>query len=145
MRFMIIRKADAVTESAPMPKAEDMERMGNYIEEMHKAGIVRSADGLKASSQGKRVKFTAGKPTVKDGPFAEAKELIAGYIIIDVPSLEEAVAWSKKWPARGLESDVELEIRPFFEASDFPADVLTPEAAAKVQKRRDEVAAKAGK
>jgi hypothetical protein len=145
MRFMIIRQADATTEAGTMGTAQDFDTMGKYVEAMHAAGILRAADGLKPSSAGKRVKFTGGKPTVKDGPFAEAKELIAGYIVIDVPSLDEAVAWAKKWPATGFESNVELEIRPFFEASDFPPDVFTPEAAAKETKIREELEAKAKK
>ena len=119
MRFMIIRKADANTEAGVKPTQELLESMAAYMEEMAKAGILVSGDGLKPSSQGARVKFTNGAPRVIDGPFAEAKELIAGYSVIDVPSLADAIAWTKRWPASGFEANVEIEIRPFYELSDF--------------------------
>lgn len=126
MRFMIIRKADAQTEAGVMPSTELLEAMGNYMGEMEKAGILRGGDGLHPSSKGARVKFHKGKPTVTDGPFAEAKEIIAGYAIIEVGSREEAIAWVKKWPALDAGGEVELEIRPFFEAEDF-GEEFTPE------------------
>ena len=119
MRFMIIRKADANTEAGMMPGEEILEAMATYNEEMVKAGVMLSGDGLKPSSQGARVKFTNGTPTVTDGPFAETKELIAGYSVIDVPSLADAIAWARKWPAFDVELNVELEIRPLYELSDF--------------------------
>ena len=126
MRFMIIRKADRQTEAGVMPSTELLEAMGNYMGELEKAGVLRGGDGLQPSSKGARVKFRKGKPTVIDGPFAEAKELIAGYAIIDVPSREDAIAWVKKWPALDANGEVELEIRPFFEAEDF-GEEFTPE------------------
>lgn len=126
MRFMIIRKADRQTEAGVMPSTELLEAMGNYMGELEKAGVLRGGDGLQPSSKGARVKFNKGKPTVIDGPFAEAKELIAGYAIIDVPSREDAIAWVKKWPALDANGEVELEIRPFFEAEDF-GEEFTPE------------------
>ncbi|HEX8849764.1 MAG TPA: YciI family protein [Gemmatimonadaceae bacterium] len=126
MRFMIIRKADADTEAGVMPKTELLEAMGSYMAEMEKAGILRGGDGLHPSAKGARVKFHKGKPTVIDGPFAEAKELIAGYAIIDVPSREDAIAWVKRWPALDGNGEVELEIRPFFEAEEF-GEEFTPE------------------
>ncbi len=119
MRFMIIRRADALTESGAMPSEEILVAMVKYNEEMVKAGVMLAGDGLKPSSQGARVKFTNGKPAVIDGPFAEAKELIAGFSIIDVKSKEEAIEWAKRWPAFGSEANVEIEIRPFYELSDF--------------------------
>ena len=119
MRFMIIRRADKFTESGGPPSEEILEAMAKYNEEMVKAGVMLSGDGLKPSSQGARVKFTNGKPRVIDGPFAETKELIAGFSIIDVESKEEAIEWVKRWPAFDTEANVEIEIRPFYELSDF--------------------------
>jgi PhnB protein len=119
MRFMIIRKADKNTESGMMPGEEILAAMANYNEEMVKAGILRAGEGLKPSSQGARVKFSGGKPRVIDGPFTETKELIAGFSIIDVASKEEAIEWAKRWPAFDVEENVEIEIRPFYELSDF--------------------------
>jgi hypothetical protein len=145
MRFMIIRRADADTEAFKMPTKEQMADMGAYMESMHKAGILVGADGLKPTSHGARVTFSKGKPSVVDGPFTEAKELISGYSIIDVPTLADAIAWAKKWPASDADGHVGLEIRPFFSAADFPPDILPPEELAKVQSRREEVEAKAKK
>ena len=119
MRFMVMRRADKLTESGAPPGEEILAAMAKYNEEMVKAGIMISGDGLKPSSEGARVKFTNGKPRVIDGPFAETKELVAGFSIIDVPSLEEAIAWAKRWPAFDIEANVELEIRPLYELSDF--------------------------
>lgn len=126
MRFMIIRKADQDTEANVMPSTELLAAMGQYMEEMGNAGILRGGDGLKPSRDGARVSFAGGKPAVVDGPFAETKELIAGYSIIDVPSLADAIAWAKKWPALDAGGNVQLEIRPFFEAEDF-GEEFTPE------------------
>lgn len=145
MRFMIIRRADADTEAFKMPTKEQMADMGAYMESMHKAGILLRGDGLKPSSKGARVNFSKGKPSVVDGPFSETKELIAGYTIIDVPNLADAIEWAKKWPATDAGGGLVLEIREFLEAADFPSDVFPPEEAAKVQKRREEVEAKAKK
>jgi len=119
MRFMMIRRSDALSESNQMPGGEIMAAMDKYTKEMEAAGILRGGEGLKPSSQGARVKFRSGKPTVTDGPFTETKELIAGYFIIDVPSKKEAIEWAKKWPAIDIDSNVELELRPYFEMSDF--------------------------
>jgi hypothetical protein len=123
---MIIRKADAQTEAGVMPTHELLEKMGKYMEEMGNAGILLGGDGLQPTSKGCRVKFTAGKPTVIDGPFAETKELIAGYCIIQVKSKEEAIDWVKRWPAIDGDGNLELEIRPYFEADDFGPE-FTPE------------------
>ncbi len=119
MRFMIIRRADKNTEAGVMPSEEILAAMANYNEEMVKAGIMVAGEGLKPSSEGARVKFSNGKPRVIDGPFAETKELIAGFSIIDVKSKEEAIEWAKRWPAFDVEANVEIEIRPFYELSDF--------------------------
>ena len=119
MRFMIIRRADENTEAGAMPREEILEAMAKYNEEMVNAGVMVSGDGLKPSSQGARVKFTQGKPRVIDGPFAETKELIARYSVIDVKSKEDAIEWVKRWPAIDSEVNVEIEIRPFYELSDF--------------------------
>ena len=119
MRFMIIRRADAQTEAGAPPTEEMLAAMARYNEEMVNAGVLRAGEGLRPSSQGARVKFSGGKPTVTDGPFAETKELIAGYSIIDVASKAEAIEWVKRWPAFGSETNVEIEIRPFYELSDF--------------------------
>lgn len=119
MRFMIIRRADKNTEAGAMPSEQILEAMAKYNEEMVKAGVMVSGDGLKPSSQGARVKFSGGKPRVIDGPFTETKELIAGYSVIDVKSKAEAIEWVKRWPAFDVEENVEIEIRPFYELSDF--------------------------
>jgi hypothetical protein len=126
MRFMIIRKADAQTEAGVLPSRELIAAMGSYNERLIQAGVMLAGDGLQPSSKGARVKFTRGKPAVVDGPFAETKELIAGFTMIDVPSKEDAVEWVKRWPALDGDGEVELEIRQLFEAADF-GDAFTPE------------------
>jgi hypothetical protein len=126
MRFMIIRKADKDTEAGVMPSTELLAHMGRYMEEMTNAGILLGGEGLKPSAKGKRVVFADGKAHVIDGPFAEAKELIAGYCMINVKSIDEAVEWAKRWPCRDGEGKVELEIRPIFELDDFGVE-FTPE------------------
>jgi hypothetical protein len=119
MRFMIIRKADQKTEAGVMPSEELLAAMGKYNEEMVKAGVLVGASGLQGSSKGARVKFSRGKPTVIDGPFAEAKELIAGYSIIQVKSRQDAIDWVKRWPPLDGDGNVEIEIRQVFELEDF--------------------------
>ena len=119
MRFMVIRKADQDTEAGMMPSEELLTAMGKYVEEMVKAGVMLSGEGLKPSSRGARVKFSGGKPVVIDGPFAEAKELIAGVSVIEVGSKEEAIEWVKRWPPIDGNGEVEIEIREFYELSDF--------------------------
>lgn len=122
MRFLIIRKADAASEAGQMPTEELLTAMTQYNEELVKAGVLLTGEGLHPSSKGARVTFRGGEPTVVDGPFAEAKELIAGFTMIQVRSREEAIEWVKRWP----EPDVELELRQVFEAEDF-GDAFTPE------------------
>jgi PhnB protein len=119
MKFMIIRKADAETEAGMMPSEELIVAMARYNEEMVNAGVMRAGDGLKPTSRGARVRFSGGRPIVTDGPFTEAKELIAGYSIIDVASKEEAIEWVKRWPQIDGHGSVELEIRQVYELSDL--------------------------
>lgn len=119
MRFMIIRKADANTEGDDKPTEELVAAMMAYNEEMIRAGVMVGGEGLQPSRKGARVKFRKGKPTVMDGPFAEAKEIVAGYTIINVKSREEAIDWAKRWPAADGDGEVELELRQLYEVDDF--------------------------
>jgi hypothetical protein len=119
MRFMILRKADKKTEAGVMPSEQLLAEMGKYMEEMGKAGVLLSGEGLQPSSNGVRVKFSGGKPKVIDGPFIETKELVAGYVMIRVKSKEEAITWAKRWPALDDDGNVSIEIRQVFEAEDF--------------------------
>jgi hypothetical protein len=138
MRVMVIVKANKQSEAGVLPNAEILTKMGKYNEQLVKAGVMLAGDGLKASSQGKRVKFSGEKRTIIDGPFAETKELIAGYWMWQVRSLEEAVEWLKRAPFDGGE---EVEIRPVFEAADF-GENLTPEARQQDQRLREQLAEK---
>jgi hypothetical protein len=120
MRFMMIVKASKDSEAGVMPSEELLSAMGKYNEELMKAGVLLDAAGLQASSKGARVKFSGGKRTVIDGPFAESKELIAGYWVIQVKSREEAIEWAKRAPApHGPNQDTEIELRLYFEMEDF--------------------------
>ncbi|MEE2976428.1 MAG: YciI family protein [Pseudomonadota bacterium] len=141
MRFMILRLADQDTEASVMPSEELLTAMGKYMEELAKAGVLLGGEGLHPSSRGARVEFKGGKPTVIDGPFAEAKELIAGYTMLQVKSEEEALEWVKRWPALDGGGNVRLEIRRVFEAEDFGAE-FTPEAREREERLRAELAAK---
>jgi hypothetical protein len=132
MRVMVIVKADKQTEAGVMPTEQLLSDMGTYNEQLVKAGIMLAGDGLKPSSQGARIVFSGKKRTVVDGPFAETKELIAGYWIWQVKSMEEAIEWAKRCPNPTGEESV-LEIRPFFETSDF-GDEFTPELRAREEK-----------
>ncbi len=142
MRFLIIRKADAETEAEMLPSEELLRQMGSYMEEMAKAGVLLSGDGLRASRRGARVKFDGGKPSVIDGPFAESKELIAGFSIIEVASRDEAIAWVKKWPQLDGHGEVEIEIRQIFEAEDF-GEAFTPGLREREEAMRADLAGKA--
>jgi len=139
MRVMVIVKASKKSESGAPPDPEMIAAMGKFNEELVKAGIVLAMDGLKASSYGKRVRFSGAKRTVIDGPFAETKELIAGFWIWQVRSMEEAVEWLRRCPNPHNE-DGDVEIRPFFEVADF-ADSLTPEARERGERVRAQLAA----
>ncbi|MGK2966559.1 MAG: YciI family protein [Tepidiformaceae bacterium] len=121
MRFMIIRKADAETEAelSPVPDEALIEAMTKYHEDLANAGALLDGAGLHPSSKGARVKFSGGQPTVIDGPFAEAKELIAGYTIIQARSKQEAIEWVRRWPPQDGNGEVEIEIRQLYEMDDF--------------------------
>ncbi len=139
MRVMVIVKANKDSEAGILPKKELLAEMGKFNEELVKAGIMLAGEGLHASSKGKRVKFGKGKPTVTDGPFTESKELIAGFWLWQVRSMEEAVEWLKRAPFR--EGDGEVEIRQVFEAEDFGAE-MTPELREQEARLRSKVASK---
>jgi hypothetical protein len=138
MRFMILRKADRDTEAGVMPSEALLAAMGEYMEAMSKAGVLLSGEGLHPSSKGARVTFRRGKPTVTDGPFAESKELIGGFCIIQVGSLREAIDWVERWPPLDGGGNVELEIRPLFEADDFGAE-FTPELREREERLRAQI------
>jgi hypothetical protein len=136
---MVIVKATKNSEAGLMPGEKLMSDMGKFNEELVKAGIMKSGDGLKPSSTGKRVRFQGGgKKTVYDGPFAETKELIAGFWIWHVKSIAEAVEWVKRCPDPMPGEESEIEIRPFFEAEDFGAE-FTPELRAKEESLRAQI------
>ncbi len=143
MRVMVILKATPNSEAGVMPKMEDIEKTIRFNEEMTKAGILKGADGLKPSKFGRRLTFRPHrKPSVTDGPFAETKELVAGYWIWEVKSMEEAMEWAMRIPdpSPGQESDV--EIRPFFGPEDF-GEEFTPELQDRVEEMHRTVEAKA--
>lgn len=127
MRFMIIRKADKQTEAEPTPLPSEalLAAMGKYNEQLVRAGAMLDGAGLRPSRQGARVKFSGGKPTVIDGPFGEARELMAGYTLIQAKSREEAIEWVKRWPPLDGDGEVELEIRQLYELEDFgPSEAI---------------------
>ncbi|KAB0507022.1 YciI family protein [Pseudomonas lini] len=126
MRFMIIVKASPDSEAGVMPSEELMTSMGNFNEELAKAGILIDCDGLQPSSKGARVRFSGDQRTVIDGPFAATKELIAGYWIWQVKSKEEAIEWVKRCPNPMPGTEAEIEIRQVYEAEDFGAE-FTPQ------------------
>ncbi|TDV57132.1 YciI family protein [Actinophytocola oryzae] len=127
MRFMVIRKADEETEAGVLPSTELLDAMGRYNEELVKAGVMLSGSGLMASDRGARLHFDgAGSTTVTDGPFAEAKELVAGYSIVRADSLAEVIEWVLKWPVEDGHGNAEIEIRQVVEAEDF-GDSVTDE------------------
>ena len=140
MRVMVIVKASKESEAGELPDTEILAKMGKYNEELVKAGIMLAADGLHASSKGKRVRFSGEKRTVIDGPFTETKELIAGYWIWQVRSMEEAVEWLKRCPNPHREES-EVEIRPVFELDDFREN-LTPELRKQEQRLAEQIARK---
>ena len=132
MRVMVIVKASRESEAGQMPKEAELAAMGAFNEQLVNAGIMLSGDGLQPSSKGKRVRFSGRERAVVDGPFAETKELIAGFWIWKVASIDEAVSWLKKAPFDG---GTEVEIRPFFETEDFGKE-LTPELRAQEERLR---------
>jgi hypothetical protein len=138
MRFMIIVKATKESEAGIMPSQQLLAEMGKYNEELAKAGVMLAGEGLQPSSKGARVKFSGKKRTVVDGPFAETKELIAGFWLIEVRSKEEAIEWVKRAP-NPHEGESEIEIRQVFETEDFGAE-LTPELREQEERIRAQVA-----
>jgi hypothetical protein len=138
MRVMVIVKANTESEAGQMPSEKMLADMGAFNEQLVKAGIMLAGEGLHPSSKGKRVRFSGANRTVVDGPFAETKELIAGFWLWRVKSMEDAVDWLKRAPFDG---GAELEIRPIFEADDFGKE-LTPELRAQEERLRAEIAAK---
>jgi len=140
MRFMVMVRADKTTEAGVLPDERLLTEMGKYNEELAKAGVMVAGEGLQPSSKGARVVFNGAKRTVIDGPFAEAKELIAGFWLFQVSSLEEAIEWVKRCP-NPLPGESVIEIRQVFEADDF-GDAFTPEARAQEERIRQELAKK---
>ncbi|HEX5134494.1 MAG TPA: YciI family protein [Thermoanaerobaculia bacterium] len=141
MRFMVIVKADKDSEAGVMPSEELLAEMGRYNEELAKAGVLLAAEGLHPSSKGARVRFSGSKRTVIDGPFAETKELIAGFWLIQAKSKEEAIEWVKRAPNPFPGAESEVEIRPVFEADDFGSE-FTPELREQEERIRAQVAGK---
>lgn len=139
MRVMVIVKASKDSEAGVMPREEMLSEMGKFNEELVKAGVMLAGDGLHPSSRGKRVRFSGTKRTVIDGPFAETKELIAGFWIWQVKSMDEALAWAKRCP-NPMNEDSDLEIRPIFEAEDFGAE-YTPELRERDDRLRQQIEA----
>jgi hypothetical protein len=137
MRFMIMVKANEDTEAGVMPTEEELAAMGAFNEQLVQAGIMLAGDGLHPSSRGARVHFSGDKRTVVDGPFAESKELIAGYWIVQVKSLEEAIEWVKRVPNPTGE-EAQIEIRQIFEADDFG---MSPELLEQNRRLREQTAA----
>jgi hypothetical protein len=142
MRFMLLVKASPESEAGVLPTEDQFAEMGRFNEEMVKAGVLIDANGLQASSKGARVKFSGDKRTVVDGPFAEAKELIAGYWIVEVKSKEEAIEWVKRCP-NPMNGDSEIEIRQVFGPEDF-GEAMTPELKQQEERIAAEIAAKRG-
>jgi hypothetical protein len=138
MKVMVIVKATKNSEAGVMPSQELLAAMGQFNEELVKAGIMLSGDGLQPSVKGKRIKFAGGKRTVVDGPFTETKELIAGYWVWQVRSMDEAVEWARRCPDPMPGEDAELEIRPFYELEDF-GEAFTPELRAREERLREEI------
>jgi hypothetical protein len=138
MRFMVIVKADKNSEAGVMPSRELLTAMGKFNEELVKAGVMLAGEGLHPTSKGKRVRFSGGKHTIIDGPFTESKELIAGFWLWQVRSMDEAVEWLKRSPFDG---GAEIEIRQVFEADDFGAE-LTPELREQEARLRKQSAAR---
>jgi hypothetical protein len=136
MRVIVFVKASKESEAGQMPTTEILDAMGKYNEQLVKAGVMLAGEGLHPSSKGKRVKFSGSQRTVIDGPFAETKELIAGYWLWKVTSMDDAVEWLKKAPFGG---GMEIEIRPIFEAEDFGRE-LTPELREREERLRTQIA-----
>ncbi len=140
MRFMVMVKANKDSEAGALPDEKLLAEMGNFNEQLVKAGVLLAAEGLHPSSKGARVRFSGAKRTVIDGPFAETKELVAGFWLWQVKSREEAIEWVKRCP-NPFPGESEIEIRQVYEAEDFGAE-FTPELRAQEERLRAQVAAK---
>jgi hypothetical protein len=138
---MVLVKANESSEAGVLPDEKLLTEMGNYNEELMKAGVLLAGEGLQPSSKGARVRFSGSRRTVIDGPFSETKELIAGFWLIQVKSREEAIEWVKRSPNPFPGTESEIEIRQVFEASDFGAE-FTPEARAQEARQREQIARK---
>jgi hypothetical protein len=142
MRFMVMVKGNATTESGKLPDEELVAEMGKFNEELVKAGVLLAAEGLQPSSKGARVRFSGGgKRTVVDGPFAETKELVAGFWILQVRSKEEAIEWVKRCPHPFGSGEAEIEIRQVYEAADFAESDPTGELLAREERLRKTIGA----
>jgi hypothetical protein len=139
MRFMVITKADADSEAGVLPSTEDFDTMGRFIGELVDVGVLLAAEGLQSSAHGARIYFDGDQTTVKDGPFAETKELIAGFWLVEMDSLEECVEWFKRCPVQRPGGQTNLEIRRVFEAEDF-GENFTAEQQEAVEHRRAKAA-----
>jgi hypothetical protein len=135
MKILGLLKADADSEAGASPEPGLVSRMGDFIEEVTKAGVLLASDGLKPSSQGKRVRLSGGKVTVVDGPFTESKELVASYALFQVKTMDEAIEWTSRFLK--VLGEGECELRPIFEATDFPPEIFPPEEAAREEKTRE--------
>lgn len=145
MRYMMIIKSTEESEAGVLPSRELVEAMNDYNEEMIDAGVMLAGEGLHPSSRGARVHFKDGKRNITDGPFPETKELIAGFWIIEVDSLAEAIDWARRVPdPMGDGAEAQIEIRQVYELEDFPGDVLTPEEAERERALGERMAARAG-
>ena len=141
MRFMMMVKANRDSEAGVMPSERLLAEMGRFNEELVKAGVLLAGEGLQPSSKGARVRFSGGRRTVTDGPFTEAKDLIAGFWLIRANSKEEAVAWAMRCPCPHESGEAEIEIRQVFEAEDFGAE-FTPELRAQEERLRARISEK---
>jgi hypothetical protein len=141
MRFMVMVKATKDSEAGVMPSEKLLADMGKYNEELVKAGVMLAGEGLQPSSKGKRIKFSGERRTVIDGPFTETKELIAGFWLWQVRSMDEAIEWAKRCPNPFEDGESEIEIRQVFEADDFGAE-FTPELRAQEERLRQQLIAK---
>ncbi len=139
MRFMMLLKSDQNAEAGALPSKKLIAEMGKFNEEMAKAGVMLAAEGLQPSSKGARIQFSGGKRTVTDGPFGDAKNLIAGFWLIQVKSKEEAIEWARRCPVPHDSGEGEIEIRQVFEMADFPPEVFPPELREREQKLREEL------
>jgi hypothetical protein len=142
MRVMVLIKANKDSEAGVLPSEKLLTEMGKFNEELVKAGVMLAGEGLHPSAKGKRVRFSGGKQSVIDGPFAETKELLAGFWLWKVKSMDDAIGWVRRMPNPAAGQETEVEIRPVFEAEDFGAE-FTPELRAQEERLRAQIASKA--